>query len=162
VRVISSNYNPLIQNSYIHGHFRTPKWPDFSHCYRNPYAHNKQTSGDATYYPLSSTTVSSTSQTTPTQTATRNPNTGIERLAIGLGLGLGLPFVALAFFFCCSYRRISISVKIMAPEPPPAYSDANGRFVRGRAVGELNSEEDGSAAKKNEMGGEASVAVGYK
>jgi hypothetical protein len=70
--------------------------------------------------------------------------------------------VALDFFFCFSYRRISISVKIAGPEPTPAYSDARGGVVAGRLMGEVYIVEARDVAKKDEEGGKAGVAAGYK
>lgn len=63
-------------------------------------------------------------------------------------------------FFCFSYRRIFISVKIVGPEPTPTYSDARGGVMAGRLMEEVYIVEAGGGAKKDEEGDKAGVAAG--
>jgi hypothetical protein len=64
-------------------------------------------------YPSSSTSIQASSPS--------SASNSLKNLAIGLGLGLGIPCLAAICFFCCSYRKISISIKVRGPEPPPPY-----------------------------------------
>jgi hypothetical protein len=81
--------------------------------------------GFATFVTRTSSSVGELSGTllsSPTETShSDNNDTATKKLAIGLGLGLGLPILAIASFFCCSYRKISISIKWSGPEPPLPY-----------------------------------------